>query len=164
MNDAFVKQMALQVPYMLAEPGSAKPCLSQTIAFENSRFLNDTEKEENAKSVRFWAVRLVYLSILYHQHSPAIPEVETIYRDDAATQKCLAEREARGIGRYDYECPKKKFIVAGFSNNILGANIRSGAVTQFLAGLASDHIILFVNNSPVGVGYRYITAPWLLAS
>jgi hypothetical protein len=162
MNDGFVKQMTLQVPYMLAEAGKAKPYLSQSIAFENSRFLDDKESATNAKSIRLWTVRLVYLSILYHQHSPAIPEVEAVYRDETNTQKCLAEREARGIGRYDYECPKKRFIVAGFSNNGLGANIRSGAVTQFLAGLASDRIVLFINNSPVGD--KFITAPWKLAS
>jgi hypothetical protein len=156
MNDDFVKRMTLELPYMLSLPGKAKPFLEQTIAFESSRFVDDAESGDDHKSMRLWAVRLIYLSMIYHQHVQAIPEAEALYGSN--TEVCQKEREALGIGRYDFECPNAKFIIAALSNNGLGANIRSGATTLLIAGLITDRIVLFVNNAPKG------HKPWDLAS
>jgi hypothetical protein len=161
MNDDFVKQMTLGLPYMLSLPGKAKPLLGQTIAYESSRFVDDAESGDGPKSMRLWAVRLIYLSMIYHQHVQAIPEVEELYRSN--TEVCQKEREALGIGRYDFECPNAKFIIASLSNNGLGANIRSGATTLLIAGLITDRIVLFVNNAPKGT-YAWLQRPWDLAS
>jgi hypothetical protein len=161
MNDDFVKLMTLQLPYMLSLPGKAKPLLGQTIAFESSRFVDDAESGDDPKSMRLWTVRLIYLSMIYHQHVQAIPEVETLYGSN--TEVCQKERKALGIGRYDFECPNAKFIIASLSDNGLGANIRSGATTLLIAGLISDRIVLFVNNAPQGA-YEYLQKPWDLAS
>jgi hypothetical protein len=161
MNDDFVKLMTLELPYMLSLPGKAKPLLGQTIAYESSRFVDDAESGDDPKSMRLWAVRLIYLSMIYHQHVQAIPEVEELYGSN--TEVCQKEREALGIGRYDFECPNAKFIIASLSNNGLGANIRSGATTLLIAGLITDRIVLFVNNAPKGT-YAWLQRPWDLAS
>ena len=161
MNDDFVKLMTLELPYMLSLPGKAKPFLEQTIAFESSRFVDDAESGDDPKSMRLWAVRLIYLSMIYHQHVQAIPEVEALY--DSNMEVCQKEREALGIGRYDFECPNAKFLIASLSNNGLGANIRSGATTLLIAGLITDRIVLFVNNAPTGAN-TFLQKPWDLAS
>jgi hypothetical protein len=165
MNDDFVKRMTVELPYMLASAGRATPYLGQTIAFESSRFVDDTESGEDPKSMRLWAVRLIYLSMLYHQHALAIPEAESLYGvggDDSNTEICQKERQALGIGRYDFECPKAKYIIAALSNNGLGANMRSGATTILIAGLITGRIVHFVNNAPEGD--KYLRRPWALAS
>jgi hypothetical protein len=162
MNDDFVKRMTLELPYMLSLPGKAKPFLGQTIAFENSRFMDDAESGDDPKSMRLWAVRLIYLSMLYHQHVLAIPEAEALYGSN--TEVCQKERQALGIGRFDFECPNAKYIIASLSNNGLGANIRSGATSLLIAGLITDRIVLFVNNAPNQNGDKYLQKPWDLAS
>jgi hypothetical protein len=164
MNDDFVKLMTLELPYMLSLPGKAKPLLGQTIAFESSRFVDDSESGDDPKSMRLWAVRLIYLSMLYHQHVQAIPEAEVLYgaSTDSNTKVCQKEREALGIGRYDFECPNAKYIIASLSNNGLGANMRGGATTLLIAGLITGRVVLFVNNSPNGD--TYLQKPWELAS
>jgi hypothetical protein len=161
MNDDFVKLMTLEVPYMLSLPGKAKPFLEQTIAYESSRFVDDAESGDDPKSMRLWAVRLIYLSMIYHQHVQTIPEAKALYGSN--TEVCQKEREALGIGRYDFECPNAKFIIASLSNNGLGANIRSGATTLLIAGLITDRIVLFVNNAPEGAN-TFLQKPWDLAS
>jgi hypothetical protein len=161
MNDDFVKLMTLELPYMLSLPGKAKPFLGQTIAFDSSRFVDDAESGDDPKSMRLWAVRLIYLSMIYHQHVQAIPEVEALYGSN--TEVCQKEREALGIGRYDFECPNAKFIIAALSNNGLGANVRSGATTLLIAGLITDRIVLFVNNAPKSAN-AFLQRPWDLAS
>jgi hypothetical protein len=112
MIDDFVKLMTLELPYMLSLPGKAKPYLKQTITFDYSRFVDDTESGDDPKSMRLWAVRLIYLSMLYHQNVHAIPEAEALYgtgaRKDLNTTVCQKERQAFGIGRYDFECPNAK--------------------------------------------------------
>lgn len=161
MNDDFVKLMTLELPYMLSLPGKAKPLLRQTIAYESSRFVDDAESGDDPKSMRLWAVRLIYLSMIYHQHVQAITEVEALYGSN--TEVCQKERQALGIGRYDFECPNAKFIIASLSNNGLGANIRSGATTLLIAGLITDRIVLFVNNAPKKTDV-WLQKPWDLAS
>jgi hypothetical protein len=166
MNDAFVKRMTTELPYALSSVGKAKFYLGQAIAFEQSRFMNDGERGEDPRSMRLWAVRLIYLSILYHQHKPAIPEAKAFYDGYGNLETCQKEREDRGIGRYDYECPGAKFIVVSLSDNGLGANIRSLATTALLAGLISDRIVLFVNKAPLkqGTQFEWLKEDWGLAS
>jgi hypothetical protein len=163
LNDDFVKLMTLQVPYMLAKAGSAKPYLNQTIAFEQSRFMNDSETETDPKSIRLWTVRLLYLITLYHQHHPSIPEAQALYeRGETVRETCQQEREAQNIGRYDFECPNAKYIVASLSNNGLGANVRSGTTTVLLAGLITGRIVHFVNNARTGD--RFLRRAWASVS
>jgi len=161
----FVRQMTVELSDMLAVPGHARYYLEQTIAFASSRFCNDTQAGQDAASVRLWTVRLLYLATLYQQHSPAIQEATALYNNNnaATTEQCLEERSQKGIGRYDFECPDTKFIVAALSNNGLGANIRSGTTTVLLAGLMTNRTVVFVNNAPQGSD-QYLQRPWALAS
>jgi hypothetical protein len=69
---------------------------------------------------------------------------------------------AHKVGPYDYECPNANFLVVGLGPVGLGANVRNGMVEALLAGLASDRVVLFVNNAPVGP--KPLTEPWPLAS
>jgi hypothetical protein len=163
MNDAFIKRMTVELPYMLSLPGKAKPYLGQTIAFENSRFMNDAETDQDPKSMRLWSIRLLYLIAIYHQHRQAIPEVEELYSDEATRETCQKEREARGIGMYDYECPNAKYIIARLSNNGLGVNVRSGTTKVLLAGLITGRIVHFVNKAPRGQTFS-MRKSWALVS
>jgi hypothetical protein len=163
MNDAFIKRMTLELPYMLSLPGKAKPYLGQTISFENSRFMNDAESDEDPKSMRLWSVRLLYLIAIYHQHREAIPEAEELYSDEDTRQTCQKEREARGIGLYDYECPNAKYIIAPLSSNGMGANVRSGTTKVLLAGLITGRIVHFVNKASSGKTFA-LRKSWPLVS
>jgi hypothetical protein len=159
MDVDFVRHLILDVPTILSKQGNARTLLGRVLSHESSRFLDDGEHGGDERSVRLWAVRLIYLAMHYHQHRLAIPEAETRYRYGSS---CLPEMAKRNVGLFDYECPTAKFIVIRLSPYGLGSNIRVGAGTALLAGLASDRIVLFVNKSPMG-STKYLKK-WALAS
>ena len=146
----------------VTDEASLSYLLAQTLSFEQSRFrnwsMNDTNDKEES-TIRMWSLRLVYLATFYHQNRHAIPEAKSRFEADHTCQDRLA---SQGIGLYDYECPNAKFLVTSLANVGLGANIRGGAVYALLAGLASDRVVLFVNDAPVG--HKYLRMPWELVS
>lgn len=116
-------------------------------AFVHGEFTGDVETE-----LRLGVVRLMYLYLHFHQHRHAFQEAQNLQHH------CHDEREVAGIGPFDFECPKAKFLVVRFYNNGIGANMRYSAVPSFMAGLATDRVVLFVNNSPVGP--KFLQQPW----
>jgi len=116
-----------------------------------------TDQEENQLQIRRWTSRLLFLAVHLHQHGPALPEARQ--RNNSQCQQLTRDR---GIGSFDFECPKSKFLVVSFYKNGIGANMRLAAVPALMAGLATGRIVLFVNNAPTGPAF--LREPWMLAS
>ena len=109
------------------------------------------------RTIHFWSLRLLYLGIHIHQHYPAITEAQSRY-----DFPCEHERQSLQLGSLDYECPSAKFLVVSMGRFGLGAVMRLGLVNAFIAGVATNRIVVIVNNAPVGP--KFIQEPWLLAS
>ena len=163
--------------------------LGQTLCYPQSQFRNVTapsipislltnesgiDDSNTDRIIRQWAVKLIYLSLYYHQHKYAIPEAEQRYRNTILGDEgynCLSQSqltEEYGVGRYDYECRGAKYIVMPLGGNGLGANVRGGMVPAMMIGLMTDRVVLFMNNIPTtstnDTMAEYINLDWPLAS
>lgn len=159
--------------------------LEQTLCYPQSQFRNVTAPYFSVRTnesdstteriVRQWAVKLIYLSLYYHQHKYAIPEAEQRYRNTiknhgSGGNNCLSQQylsQMYGVGRYDFECPGAKYLVMPMGGNGLGANVRGGMVPAMMLGLMTNRVVLFMNNLPLSTNsssYEYINMEWPLAS
>jgi hypothetical protein len=162
--------------------------LKQTICHKQSRFLkqptsynhflsSDSSNESfynDTRTVRLWAVKLIYLAIHYHQHRLAAPEAVVRYNRNevippsmGTNKTCLIRspqflEQNYNVGIFDYECPDAKYIIMPLGGNGLGSNVRGGMVVAFLIGLSTDRIVLFVNNAE-GANHN-LHKKWTLAS
>ena len=134
MNDTHIDEMLRSLPNLLDH---APYLLQQTLAVPGSRFLNLTDNDSD-----LWMTRLMYLSIHYHQHVPALAEAQE------------RRQWQHGIGLYDFECPNTKYLVVRLENNGMGANVRRNLVPILLAAIASNRVAVFANTK----------RPWRLAS
>ncbi|KAI2488789.1 hypothetical protein MHU86_25843 [Fragilaria crotonensis] len=153
-------EMILNLPKLFERDGkgSVHAILKQTICHERSRFLNSTDDgSEGQKSIDFWTLRLIYLSIHMHQHKGAIEEAK-LRRD----LRCDQILNRNSIGTFDYECPDSKFLVVPMSEMGLGAAMRLGSVNALFAGIATNRTVLFVNN--ITVGHKSLQNAWAHAS
>ena len=148
--------------------------LGQSICHQQSRFrkvdllnnnINNTSTNEEA-SIRQWTTRLVYLAMMYHQNRFAYDEAKLRHEQltsPSSAAHCVNELASHNIGPFDFECPAAKFIVVSLAGIGLGANVRGGTVRALLAGLASNRVVLFINNAPYGA-QKYLRQPWHLVS
>jgi hypothetical protein len=166
LTDDLAKHMILNLQNMLLKGSGMPAVLGQTICHADSRFLNSTQPAEASyddRTVRLWAVKLIYLALHYHQHRFAVPEAVARYSLDNSQCPSAAQLEQEyGIGVFDYECPDAKYILMPLSGNGLGANVRTGMVLALLLGLISERVVIFVNNAMKGD--RYLKTAWPLAS
>ncbi|GAX24241.1 hypothetical protein FisN_4Lh058 [Fistulifera solaris] len=126
--------------------------LQKSICEQNSIFVQRQPTKDAESELRHWVVRLVYMYVHYHQHRHAFTEAQNM------DSQCILERQEAGIGPFDFECASAKFLVVRFYNNGIGANMRYAAVPALMAGLATDRVVLFINNSPVGP--PFLQQPW----
>ena len=145
---------------LLVTSGSLQPILQESLCEKNSPLLslNNSNLLSENHSVRLWTARLLYLVINEHQRSPAL--LEASHRSKEA--QCLHAAKDYGIGRFDFECPSAKFLVVSFCKNGVGANLRLVAVPALMAGLASNRVVVFVNDAATGPSF--LQEPWALAS
>lgn len=128
--------------------------LEQTICHKKSRFLDWENEESDEASLNLAALRLTYLAFHIHQHEPAKREAQMRHGHNCTVQ--------HNIGNFDYECPDAKFLVVPLGEAGLGAIMRLTAVNALLAGMATNRVVMFVNNAPVGP--QNVQKPWPLAS
>lgn len=147
------------------EPGwnkEIKPLMSQSLCHETSRFTNFLSpgytESNDEDAVHRAATALSYLALHRHQHIPAIPEAKQRYPSNSSAG-CLPP----DVGTFDYECPDAKFLVVRYRNIGVGANLRLAAVPAFTAGLASNRVVLFVNNLDSEVN-ELLSRRWASAS
>ena len=167
LTDDLAKSLILNLKNLLVSE-QRHAILGQTICHADGRFRNDTAAgmDFDDRTVRLWAVRLIYLAMHYHQHRLAVPEATQRYAEGSSgSSHCspAAMLEKYNVGSFDFECPAAKFVILSLGGNWLGANVRGGMVPALLMGLASDRVVLFINNSDRGVN-EYLTKPWPLAS
>jgi hypothetical protein len=169
MTPEVVQRLILDLPTMLhknannpAGKSKAQSLLGNTLCYEKSRFLNDSESSVDDKSVRLWAVRLTYLALHYHQHRLAVPEARARYKNGA---DCPGELlSSQNVGNFDYECGSDaKYLVVSLAGNGIGSNVRGGTVVAMVDALAMDRVVVFTNNAPYVKGGA-LQHPWALAS
>lgn len=158
------KNMVLDLDKLLVSE-QRHTILGQSICHERGRFRNDTAAglSLDDRTVRLWAVRLIYYAMHYHQHRLAVPEATQRHRrtqGSSCSQETLQQQH--NVGVFDYECPNAKYIIVGVSGNGLGANVRGLMIPAFLMGLTFDRIVLFVNNAADEA--KHSTKPWEHAS
>jgi hypothetical protein len=160
INDRYVHDMILSLPNLIEQ---AHPVLSQTLAINNSLFLNvhENDKDDEAQ-VRRWAIRLAYLALHYHQHAPAFPEAQTLY-NHSLPMDCATVKQNWSIGTLDYECPGAQYLISSNTNNGLGANLDDILVSTLLSGLTSGRIVHFGQNMPNHTS-SFFRGDWPLAS
>jgi hypothetical protein len=185
LSDELTKSMILKLEFMLVPEASATTTsetmgaiLGQTICHEKGRFLNRTipadqkvltttgKNEFDDKTIRNWAVKLIYLALHYHQHHHAAPEATMRYanNNNSNDNQCFKDvmKEKHNVGIFDYECPDAKYLVMPLCGNGLGANVRGGMVLALLMGLVSNRVVLFTSGAQQGS--EYLRNPWPLAS
>ena len=170
LSDQLVQQMIDGLDDILVPRSRSNitTLLNHTICHESSRFRMPhlaTHVAFDERTIRNWAVKLVYLSLHYHQHKFAQTEVAARYRPSGFSPSCPSPsslREDYGVGVMDYECPKAKYLIMELSGNGLGANVRTGMVPAYLVGLVSNRVVLFVNKG--GKEGKYLRKQWALAS
>jgi hypothetical protein len=155
--------------------------LGQTMCLPQSQFRNistsqspdatETKGISSERLIRQWAVKLIYLSLHYHQHKYAFPEAQHRYSTIDAPNDCLPVSQTEltnnyGVGRFDFECPDAKYLVISLHQVGLGANIRTGFVPAMMLGLMTDRVVLLINNVPksVDVPNRILHDNWPLVS
>lgn len=134
-------------------PSIARILRQQSLCSEKSSFASLLRPV----TVHQWTARLLFLIVHLHQHSPALTEARIRNRPN-----CQQPKRKYQIGEYDYECPNAKFLVISFYRNGIGANVRLAAVPALMAGLATDRVVLFVDNAPTGP--TFLRESWMLAS
>jgi hypothetical protein len=130
LSDDVIRQMSLFFTATTSDDLLAS-LLGQTLCYPQSQFRNVTAPSislfsnessigdvDTDRIIRQWAVKLIYLSLYYHQHKYAIPEAEQRYRnaqqDGEDSNNCLSQHQLTkmyGVERYDFECPGAKYLV-----------------------------------------------------
>jgi hypothetical protein len=148
------RSLILDVPNIWIQEGTARHILEQSLCHKQSKFLNATEQDE-----QLWTVRLIYLAVHAHQFLPGLEEAQARH---ARPESYFNELTNKSIGALDYECPSAKFLVVSLAKSGYGSNVRLGAVPALMAGIATNRVVLFINNAPVGP--KFLREPWALAS
>ena len=145
-QDSFVTdQLAIDTilgttPTTFDEKDLIPTVLQQSLCDENSRFLQFTADEGvDEKNIEAWTMRLMYLAFHLNQHRPAVKEA--IARSSLPEQ-CREELNKHKVGRFDFECPDRKFLVVTMGKLGLGAVMRLGAVNALLAGVATNRTVV----------------------
>ena len=137
------------------------PLISQTVCHRQSPFLTeDSESLTTMDDLSTWTVRLIFLSVHYHQHRHALAEAKVRQSGD-----CNNQLQSLSIGNFDYECPEAKFFVVGLPPHGLGSVLRKNAQNSMIAGLVENRTVLFMNNRVNGtIKTRYLYCKWISAS
>ena len=152
----YLKQWIVDVEDMLTEPGRAERFLTQTLAFPTSKFANDRDENQGTESVRMWSIRLMYLSMYYHQHVPALEEAKWRIKN---YDQCRSELQTHGIGPFDFECQGTKYISIGLSGNGVGSHVNVEFYNVYQLALALNRTALITQ-----AGSKGRDRTWQLAS
>jgi len=165
MSDEFVRTTILGISEaMKRTSGKTNGILDRTICYKESRLLDDTEKDKDKKSIRLWFVRLATMALHHHQHKHAIPEALARYGNNNSNSNsnsnsglCSSALRAKGIGKFDYECPQAKHLIVALGRNGIGNELRGTIIPTLLAGLSSDRVAHFVNHAN---WHEAVRKPW----
>ena len=152
----YLKQWIVEVEGMLTEPGKAERYLTQTLAYPTSKFANDRDESQDTESVRMWSIRLMYLSMYYHQHAPALQEAKWRIKN---YDQCRPELQIHGIGPFDFECQGTKYVSIGLSGNGVGSHVNVEFYNVYQLALALNRTA-FITQS----GSKGRDRTWQLAS
>lgn len=182
IDDDYVVSSILNTASLFSDfETNSQTLLKQTLCAETSRFRNlkftynavakksngsyhdqiffDTTGMTKNQTIHHLSLRLLYLSVHVHQHRHATKEAEHRF---ANPEQCENDMIAKGIGKFDFECPDAKFLVVPMKISGLGSQMRLIVAPSLMAGIATDRVVIFVNNSPVGP--RFIQERWKLSS
>ena len=112
------------------QPPQYQAALEQTLCRREAPFLATTNNAADTttttttttqtdahdeKMVKIWTTRVVYLSILFHQHYQAWEEFQ--HRSVATEDSCQQAWQEFQMSPVDFECPKAKFLVIPLGDN-----------------------------------------------
>jgi hypothetical protein len=160
--DDYVRSTILNIDFIFSENDWDKQLLKQTICHKESKLLTssifDTANNNDiSKEISYLSLRLLYFVIHVHQHKHAIKESQARFQNSGRCTKLLKEKQ---IGTFDYECPDAKFLIVPMKQRGLGAVMRTDVTTAFIAGIASNRVVLFMNNVQHPSLPDYIHSPW----
>jgi hypothetical protein len=141
--------------------GNPPPQRKQTNSSDQQQQYQQVELE--LEEEHHWMYRLAYLGYHLHQHEPAFPEMEERRRNQERLRQCPTDsftrdefhhrqsannsssENKRHEYEYEYECPNTKYLVSNVHTVGMGAAFRMGAVSTFLAGIALNRTVVFIN-------------------
>jgi len=139
--------------------------LQQSMCHKDSRFLNASDAQMDDRSIQVWIVRITYMAMHKLQHQFAAEEALHRVSSLTTTQaQCPTLAKKYQIGSFDYECPEGRFFIVPIENLGLGAVIRTTVLSGYLAALATNRAVLFVNHAPSDKADPVIQKDWYHAS
>jgi len=126
-TDDLAQSMILNLKSLLVSE-QRHTILGQSICHADGRFRNDTAAGQNVfddRTVRLWAVRLIYYAMHYHQHRLAVPEAVQRYhttKEDSCSPEMMLKNH--NVSLFDYECPSAKYIITSLGGNGLVRDCR----------------------------------------
>jgi len=123
----------------------------------------DISEEE----IYIWTVRLIYVSIYYHQHRHAIQEGAerkiSLSKDNVdLSSTCSTEMEEFKVGTFDYECKDAKYLVTQTLHGGIGAMYLFRMLNMMMSALATDRTLVVYGN--LQNNGTTLAGPWLLSS
>ena len=143
--------------------------LKQTICHKESKLLtssifdttsnnsNNSINNTGTKEISYLSLQLLYFVIHIHQHKHAMKESQARFQNN---RRCAKQIKEKQIGIFDYECPDANFLIVPMKQRGLGAVMRTDVTTAFIAGIASNRVVLFMNNIQHPSLPEYIHSPW----
>eukprot|EP00979_Chaetoceros_neogracilis_P014134 scaffold4446_cov272-Chaetoceros_neogracile.AAC.11 len=120
--------------------------------------------DDEAKEVRMWKLRLMYLSLYHHQHHHAMEEATERQKLQSVQgeQECHSDMKKHNVSTFDFECKNAKYLVAEMRNSGFGSVLKRDFYNVFVAAIAMNRTVVFYND--VTNGTSFSSGKWLLSS
>jgi hypothetical protein len=120
--------------------------------------------DDEAKEVRMWKLRLMYLSLYHHQHHHAMEEATERQKLQSVQgeQECHSDMKKHNVSTFDFECKNAKYLVAEMRNSGLGSLLKRDFNNVFVAAIAMNRTVVFYND--VTNGTSFSSGKWQLSS
>ena len=130
---------------------------------------NHIGSDDEVREVRMWKIRLMYLSLYYHQNHHAMEEARERQRLQSVQgeEECNEDMSKYNVSTFDYECKDAKFMVVELRNVGLGSLLKRDMYNVFTAAIAMDRVVVLysgVTNATVSSPYYFYSHSWQLSS
>ena len=108
---------------------------------------NQIGNDDEVREVRMWKIRLMYLSLYYHQNHHAMEEARERQRLQSVQgeEECNDDMSKHNVSTFDYECKDAKFMVVELRTSGLGSILTRDMYNVFTAAIAMDRVMIVHN-------------------
>ena len=108
---------------------------------------NHIGSDDEVREVRMWKIRLMYLSLYYHQNHHAMEEARERQRLQSVQgeEECNENMSKYNVSTFDYECKDAKFMVVELRSSGLGSILTRDMFNVFTAAIAMDRVVIVHN-------------------